>query len=179
MNGTRWRGFLAVLLLLAGACGSGAIAPEWKRLDPRPAAHEFTLPQLDGPPVTLSAFRGRVVLMEFWATWCGPCRYSTPSLDAIFKAYRGRGVSVLLINVGESPEQVRAWAKRRFTAPILLDRDGQVVNEYGVSGIPRLFIVDREGRIVYDHGGYRGGLEQNLRLILKELLTEGGATSNA
>ena len=134
------------------------------------AAPDFALPQLDGQTVSLSGLRGRVVLIEFWATWCGPCRFSLPSLDVIFKRYRDRGVTVLLVNQGEEAGKVLAWAGRRFTAPILLDRDGQVGTRYGVQGIPRLFIVDAEGRVAYEHQGYGGGLERNLTLILDERL---------
>ena len=127
--------------------------------------------QLDGGTVSFADYRGRVVIMEFWATWCPPCRYSTPSLEAIYRRYRDRGVTVLLINEGEPAERVRAWVERRFTAPVLLDTDGRVAQLYQVAGIPRLFIVDQNGQIMYDRSGYRGGLEHNLTLILNELLT--------
>ena len=143
---------------------------EWQRVEPGVAAPEFTLPQLNGDAVSLSSLRGGPVIIEFWATWCGPCRYSTPSLEAIYRRYKDRGVMVLLINQGESPEQVRAWAGSRFTAPILLDRDGAVGARYGVAGIPRLLIIDRDGHLLYDHSGYAGGLERNLGVILDELL---------
>ena len=80
-------------------------------------------------------------------------------------------MTVLLINQGETPEVVRKWAENRFTAPILLDQEGRVGRQYHVEGIPRLFIIDQEGRLVYAHEGYGGGLEHNLTLILDELLT--------
>ena len=164
-------------MMLTVSCGSSTT--EWRRIDPAIPAPEFTLPQLDGPRVLLSDYRGQVVIMEFWATWCGPCRFSTPSVDAIYRAYRSRGVTALLINEGESANQVRAWAKRRFVAPILLDEDGQVARQYGLVGIPRLFIVDQAGQIVYDHSGYGGGLEQNLKVILEEMLVEPVETAHA
>jgi len=159
-------------LLLAGAgCKpAGGLNSEWERVEPPVAAADFTLPQLTGAPVSLSSLRGHPVIMEFWATWCAPCRYSTPSLEAVYRRYKNRGVMVLLINQGESAEQVRAWAGKRFTAPILLDREGAAAGRYGVAGIPRLFIVDREGRIVFDHSGYAGGLERDLHTILDQLL---------
>ena len=159
---------LLIVIVAAGCLADGH--SEWQRMEPSVAAPEFTLPQLNGEAVSLSSLRGGVVLIEFWATWCGPCRYSTPSLEAVYRRYKDRGVTVLLINQGESPEQVRAWAGKRFTAPILLDRDGAVGTRYGVAGIPRLLIIDREGRILYDHSGYAGGLERNLDVILDELL---------
>ena len=133
--------------------------------------------QLDGSPAKLSDYRGRVVIMEFWATWCGPCRFSLPSLEVIYKQYHDRGVTVLLLNQGESGEAVRAWTGRRFTAPILLDADNGVARQYEVESIPRLVVVDQQGRIVYLHQGYGGGLERNLKLILDELLS-GAAPSH-
>jgi peroxiredoxin len=147
-------------------------------VEPPVEAPAFTLPALDGRSVSLSEYQGQVVIMEFWATWCGPCRGSLPSLEAVYKRERGRGVSVLLINQGEPVATIRKWAGTRFTAPMLLDADGQVSRAYGVHSIPRLFIVDPQGRIVYEHSGYGGGLERNLRLILDDLLmrTQPGAT---
>jgi thiol-disulfide isomerase/thioredoxin len=170
--------FAFVSLLLAG-CGPETISRDWHRLEPRIPAGDFTLPQLDGDAVTLSEQRGKVVIMEFWATWCGPCRYSTPSLDVIYKQYRDRGVTVLLINEGESADRVRAWAGQRFTAPILLDQAGEIGRLYHLRGIPRLFVIDQDGDIVYDHAGYRGGLEFNLKLILKELLEDNQVPGDA
>ncbi|MBI2104476.1 MAG: TlpA family protein disulfide reductase [Candidatus Omnitrophica bacterium] len=160
---------LLSLLVLAG-CGQQGIGADWKRIEPGVAAIDFELPQLDGPPVKLSDYRGRVVVMEFWATWCGPCRFSLPSLEVIYKRYRDRGMTVLLINEGEEAEVARKWAEKRFTAPILLDRDQAVGARYRVRGIPRLFIVDQAGNLAYAHEGYGGGLERNLTLILDEFL---------
>ena len=165
----RTAAILSVMLLLSG-CEPDGLSPDWKRIQPGLAARNFTLPQLDGGQVSLSQLKGRVVVMEFWATWCGPCRFSLPSLEVISKQFRDRGATVLLINQGEQADQVRAWAGKRFTAPILLDRDGTVGNLYGVRGIPRLFIVDRNGKLAYAHEGYGGGLERSLKLILDELL---------
>jgi len=166
-----WACAVVVAWLLAGGCAPDAITPDWTRIEPSVAAPDFTLPQLDGKPVSLSGLRGRVVIMEFWATWCGPCRFSLPSLEVIYKKYRDQGVTVLLINNDEPPEAVRKWAKKRFTAPVLLDEGAAVAARYGVQGIPRLFIVDQEGKLVYAHEGYGGGLERNLSLILEALLS--------
>ena len=162
-----------VVLLVGLTAGCGTETTDWAPLEPRVPAPDFVLPALDGGPVRLSDLRGNLVVIEFWATWCGPCRYSTPSLEVIFRRFRDRGVSVLLVNQGESAEQITRWSERRFTAPILLDQEFRVAKHYGLQGIPRLFVIDREGRIVYDKSGYGGGLEQNLRVILTQLLAEG------
>ena len=166
----RWQFIVGFSFIALVGCEPNTITPDWHHLEPPVAAPDFTLPQLDATSVTRSDLHGRVVIMEFWATWCGPCRFSLPSLEVIYRRYRKQGVSVLLINEGEAADKVRAWAQRQFTAPILLDQEGRVSGDYGVQGIPRLFIVDQTGQLVYAHEGYGGGLEHNLALILDQLL---------
>lgn len=166
-----WKALIfSVFTLLLGGCGPERITSDWQHFNPPLEAPPFTLPTLEGSSVSLSDLRGRVVLVEFWATWCGPCRFSLPSLEVIYKRYRDRGVTALLINEGEKPETITKWAERRFTATILLDQSAEVGRQYGVEGLPRLFVLDQDGRIVYAHAGYGGGLEQNLTLILNQLL---------
>ena len=164
---------MLLVAVLAG-CAPNEITSDWHRIEPRPAAPEYSLQQLDGGMVSLSDFRGKIVIMECWATWCGPCRFSLPSLEVIYKRFEDRGVVVLLINQDEPPDKVRAWANNRFTAPILLDEGGGVAAQYGVRGIPRLFIIDGDGKLAYAHEGYGGGLERNLSLILEQLLSPAG-----
>lgn len=165
-----WHGLLVAVSMLLVGCDEGSLGRDWHRLETPVAAPDFTLPALDGGTVSLSNLRGKIVLVEFWATWCGPCRYSMPSLEKIYREYRDRGVVVLFVNQGESDQQVRDWAGKRFTAPILLDARGQVGDLYQVTGIPRLLIIGSDGNILYDHAGYGGGLERALRTLLEELL---------
>ena len=160
--------------LLAAGCVPETLMSDWVRVEPRVAAPGFTLPTLDGGSVALSDYRGKIVLLEFWATWCGPCRMSMPSLEAVYRKYRDQGVVALFINVEEPADHVRRWAGRRFTAPILLDEDGRVAQRYGVEGIPRLFVIDQDGRLAYAHEGYGGGLEHSLSMVIQELT--GGST---
>ena len=159
-----------VWLVIVVGCESQGRTSHWRRIDPPIAAEPFTLNALDGSPIAITALKGRVVVMEFWATWCTPCRFSLPSLEEVAKRYREKGVSVLLINIGEEPDKVRQWAERRYTTPILLDTGGKVSDRYGVTSIPRLFIADQAGKLVWAHQGYGGGLEAALHQILDELL---------
>ena len=165
--------FVAPILALGMAVGCLPKESDWSRLEPPVQATDFTLPRLDGGSVSLSDYQGRIVIMEFWATWCPPCRFSTPSLDMVYRNFRDQGVVVLLINQGEDPDTVRDWIAGRFEATVLLDRDGAVGARYGASGLPQLILVDQSGQILYVRSGYGGGLEHNLKLILGELLAQG------
>ncbi|MBI4597528.1 MAG: TlpA family protein disulfide reductase [Candidatus Omnitrophica bacterium] len=161
--------------LLAGCGQPTTIGRDWNKVDPPVAAPDFNLQQLDGGTVTLSQFRGQIVIIEFWATWCQPCRFTLPSLEKIYQQYRSRGVVVLLANQDEAPEKIRKWAGKRFTAPILLDKGGRIAVRYGAAGLPHLLIINTEGQFIYAHAGYGGGLERNLKLILDQLLVEKGS----
>ena len=168
----RQRLLLGMLLLGTIGCGPKTISRDWQRIEPPVLAPDFTVARLDGGVVRLSDSRGRVVILDFWATWCSPCRFSLPSLEVIATRYADRGVSVFLVNAGEPGEEIHRWRQHGFKAPVLLDQQGLVRQLYGVRGIPRLFILDQEGRVIYTHAGYGGGLERNLKLILDQLLAE-------
>lgn len=108
-------------------------------------APDFTLPTLDGRTVTLSELRGQVVVLDFWASWCGPCQESMPALQALHERYAGRGVTVLAINEEENRSTVEAYVAGRYTFTVLLDEEGSVGTAYGVWGIPHTVVVDRDG----------------------------------
>lgn len=170
------RVFVAAFMALALAgCEPAGLSSSWQRIDPPQPAPDFALQTLAGDTVRLSSFKGRIVLVEFWATWCGPCRFSTPSLDAMYRKYSEKGVSALLVNQAEEPEVVRQWAGKRFMAPILLDRQNAVGTMYQATSLPTLVVVDHEGRMVYRKEGYGGGLEAQLKIVLDELLTPQGS----
>lgn len=113
------------------------------------AAPDFRLRTLDGHVARLSDYRGRFVLVNFWASWCGPCRGETPDLEAFYRQYRDRGLVVLGVNQQESESTARALAEQfAVSYPILLDRSGGVSDGYRVStGLPISFFIDRDGII--------------------------------
>jgi peroxiredoxin len=167
------RAWVVAGLSVVLASGCGPPKTDWPRVATPAPAPDFVLPQVDAQPVRLSDFRGQVVILEFWATWCVPCRYSTPSLQKIYEEYRDRGVTVLLVNAGETEEVAREWIKDwALTMPVLLDRDGRAGWSYRVESVPKLFIIDQAGQILYVRSGYGGKLERNLRAILHELLAD-------
>jgi cytochrome c biogenesis protein CcmG, thiol:disulfide interchange protein DsbE len=114
-------------------------------------APEFTLDSLDGDKVTLSKLRGQIVVINFWATWCLPCREETPALEKSYEQYKDSGVVILGVNLTDqdSIREVESFVQEfRLTYPILLDRDGTVSNYlYQIKGLPTTFFVNREGII--------------------------------
>ncbi|MBU0492502.1 MAG: TlpA family protein disulfide reductase [Chloroflexi bacterium] len=113
-------------------------------------APDFALQDLAGKTVHLSDYRGQAVVLNTWATWCGPCRAEMPDLEKLSVTYADRGLVVLAVNVGESQEQVAAFIQEQgYTLPVLLDTTAEAVAyPYRVRGIPTTFFIDREGRIV-------------------------------
>jgi peroxiredoxin len=110
------------------------------------AAPDFTLQTLDGQAVNLRDYRGHVVLLNTWATWCLPCRAEMPELEAYYQQHQEDGFVVLAVNTQESPDTVAAFlGEHDFTFPVLLDPDGEVMREYGVLGLPTSFFIDRDG----------------------------------
>ena len=113
----------------------------------RPAI-DFTLKDLAGRPHSLKTLRGKVVLLDFWATWCGPCRITMPHVAKIHAEYKNRGVAVMSINVGETVAKAQAYIKKNgFLFTTLLDQDRVVSTRYQVNGIPTLVVIDRKGNV--------------------------------
>jgi peroxiredoxin len=112
------------------------------------AAPDFTLKDLSGKDVRLSDQKGKVVLVEFWATWCPPCRTSIPALEKLHSAYAGKGLSILAVSMDEgSLDMVRAFCTERSITYTVLRGTEQVSTKYGVRMIPATYLVDRQGTI--------------------------------
>ena len=129
-------------------------------------APDFTLERLGGGSVTLSDLRGQVVVVDFWASWCGPCVESMPHLQELHERYAGQGVVVLAVNVEEPDERVARFVEEGgYTFTVLLDRDGAVAEAYGVWGIPYTVVVDREGGLHTVFAGPEGAEEEVQRQL--------------
>jgi len=110
---------------------------------------DFSLPTLTGDTQRLSDLKGKVVFLNFWATWCGPCRAEMPSIDVLYKQYREKGMEVLAVNSGELQSAVHAFIYNNYLSfPVALDSDGKVSGTYGIQAIPTTFLIDREGKII-------------------------------
>ena len=132
---------LSSVLLIVGC--SPTPAPEIGKKAP-----DFELTNLEGPPISLSHLRGQPVLLNFWATWCGPCSYEMPFIQEIYDEWSGKGLVVLSIDIGETPSRVRDFIQSgNFSFPVLLDTNQEVALEYNIRGIPATFLIDRDGII--------------------------------
>jgi thiol-disulfide isomerase/thioredoxin len=109
---------------------------------------DFTLTDLEGKTWTLKSLQGKVVLVNFWATWCPPCRKEMPDLDSLYQRFKGQGLVILAISDEEADKVKPYLAERKVTFPILLD-PGRKVNElFRIDGIPKSFVYDRNGKLV-------------------------------
>jgi thiol-disulfide isomerase/thioredoxin len=137
-------------------------------------APAIVLPQLDGELVSLDAFKGQVVIVNFWASWCGPCRAEMPTLERLYQIEQTRGLTVLAVNSTFQDDQTNVAQMRRdlgLSFPILLDYEGTVGHRYGVRMLPTAFIIDRQG--VIRQVLFGGPLsEASLRNAVEPLLRE-------
>ena len=153
----------ATLLVVAGSA-TPAIAPS-------AAAPDFTLRAMNGPNLRLAEQRGRVVMVNFWATWCGPCRQEMPQLDRLYQKYRASGFVLLGVNVDDDARKAAdVAAKLGVSFPVLLDTDKVVSKLYDLSTMPSTVLIDREGKVRYVHRGYLTGYEDNYDKQIRELL---------
>src|SRR6202008_994502 len=109
---------------------------------------DFTLTDLNGKPWTLRDLRGKVVLLNFWATWCPPCRKEMPDLETLYQQFKDQGLLILAIS-DEDPGTVKPFiAQQKVTYPILLDPGRKVNDLFQIEGIPKTFVYDRNGKLV-------------------------------
>ncbi len=166
MSSKRWS--LALALLLATSAGATHAAVQLAAPAP-----DFTLRSVGGPNLRLHEQRGQVVLVNFWATWCGPCRQEMPHLNRLYDSYRKSGFVLLGVNIDDDPRAAADLAaKLGLKFPVLLDSDKKVSRVYDMSAMPATLLIDRDGRVRHIHRGYREGVEkiyeEQVRSLLKE-----------
>ncbi|MDF1555451.1 MAG: TlpA disulfide reductase family protein [Deferrisomatales bacterium] len=137
------------------------------------AAINFTLPRVDGGTVNLADHRGKVVLLDFWATWCPPCRAALPHLAKLQEEYRADGLVVLGMNMDKNREDLDQFlANQTITYPMLKVDDATREAYGGVASIPQTFLIDRTGKVRHKFLGYDHKIAAQMETLIRELLLE-------
>lgn len=140
-------------------------------------APDFSLPSLDGPKVTLSQLKGSIVVIDFWASWCGPCKKELPELNALAQKYAGANPPVVIVAIGIDKERANAEklvrALKLSGLRILLDPEGRVASAYDLPTMPSSFVVDASGLVQHVHVGFTSGDEKVFATEIDGLLQVG------
>lgn len=143
--------FAIVAALTPGLSGAFTIAGPIGMGEPAP---KFTLKSLKGLDLSLESFKGKVVLLNFWATWCVPCRIEMPHLEKAYRENKKDGFVVIGINVLQDADKIRGFVqKEKITFPIALDKDGKIMKLYNVGALPYSVLIDRMGNVKYKRVG--------------------------
>jgi peroxiredoxin len=166
-----------VFFLLWTATGEAASPPDSMQAlglqapNERVEAPGFSLPDLTGKTVQLKDFRGTLVFLNFFATWCGPCREEMPGMDWLFRTHREKGLVVLAVNLQESAKTVRPFVQQlKLSFPTVLDAEGAVSRDYGVRALPVSFLIGRDGNIVWRAIGGRDWESSKARQYFAQLV---------
>lgn len=136
-------------------------------------APDFTLVTREGETVQLADLKGKVVMINFWASWCAPCRQEMPFLDEMYKDFKRAGFVLLGVNLDQNSAAAEKFlADVPVTFPVLMDPKGDVAKLYNNRAMPSSFFVDREGQLAYLHMGYRPGEEEKYRQTVRKLLAQ-------
>ena len=143
-------------------------APKLEVGDPAPA---WTLADGEGREHSLAALRGKVVVLDFWATWCGPCKRAMPGLQSLHERFAERGLTVIGVSVRETGDPVEYMREKGFSYLGLVKGD-EIAPAYGVGGIPHLFVIAKDGTIAFQTVGFSADLEQRIERVVEGLLGE-------
>ena len=143
-----------------------------RRLEKSVPAPDFTFPGLDGKMVSLTDLRGKVVLLNIWATWCAPCVEEMPSMEKLYQALKDEGLEILAVSIDETgTDAVRPFMKKhRLSFPALIDINGIINNLYQTTGVPESFIIDKQGIIVDKVVGARNWASPTAIRYFRELI---------
>jgi len=171
--------FLSCTAKAQSAAPSGMTAKAFdeaglRLLSSKVSPRDFSLSLLEGETKSLGSYKGKVVFLNFWATWCGPCRSEMPSMESVYKKFADKGLEILAVNCAEDRATVSSYMKNEgFTFPALLDLDGRVSSNYGVQSIPTTFLIDRDGMIVMRLVGSIDWDSPKIHTALESLLSNG------
>lgn len=156
-----WLASAAVVFVAAGALA----------LDPGARAPELGMRDLQGNQVTITGLRGRVVIVDFWASWCEPCAASMPVYQRLYEQYRDRGLTIVGVSQDRNIDNARQFATRhRITFPVVFDEGHAIANRYRPPRMPTAYVIDRGGIVRHVHAGYDAGEAARLEAEIRALL---------
>lgn len=159
-----------LLLVLPVASVPAAFKTSLKEVQGRPHAPEFVLKDINDKEHRLSQYRGKVVIINFWASWCPPCRYEMPSMETAYQQLKKENIVILAINIGEDEDTIFTFtADYNVTFPLLMDQDSMIIKQWPVMALPTSFVLDTQGRIVYSAVGGRDWHHESVVKRLKAL----------
>ena len=169
-------GVLLLTALMAAVAGAAELPPlghSMNPVSPPLPAPTFSLPDMDGTEHELGSFRGKVVMLNFWATWCPPCRREMPSMQRLYDKYRDRGLVVVAVNQWEDPDLVFQFSGGLSLTPefpILFDRESRIAELYAVKGLPTTYLLDKDGNIRFQAIGGREFDHPDVEALIESLL---------
>lgn len=142
-----------------------------QKINPPVKAKDFTLEDLKGSAVSLRDFEGKVIFLNFWATWCPPCRIEMPDMEKLWQKFKDEDFVILAVDLRETSEKVSSFIKENgYTFPVLLDSGGEVANTYGITAIPTTYLLDPRGRMVGKALGARDWASDDAFKLIEHLL---------
>jgi peroxiredoxin len=165
--------FKQISKLILTAVALMLIAAQAQAISESAPAPDFTLKSNSGKNIKLSELRGQVVMINFWASWCGPCRQEMPLLNQLYQRYEPMGFTLLGVNVEEDSAAADKVLKEiPVDFPVLYDNRNQVSDTYQVRAMPSTILIDRDGKVRYLHKGYKPGYEEDYQKQVRELIRE-------
>lgn len=165
-----YRKTLITLFLVLALCFSVTAMGERPaaKASATPYANDFTLKDLNGAAHSLSDYKGKKIFLNFWATWCPPCRTEMPSMQRVYKQMDKDKYVMLAVNIREGKGKVKSFAgDNGYTFPILLDNDGRIASKYAVRGIPTTYFIDNNGKVVNKIVGSREWSYEEFKKLFK------------
>ena len=168
----------AVVILLAAHPAAYAqpnygVIPKLEEMKDRPAAPDFTLVNPAGKKVSLHDFRGKVVFLNFWASWCGPCRGEMPGMDKLYREFKGKGFEIFAVNVKDKRDDALKFMKDlKISYPVALDPEGEIGLLYGAWAMPSTYLIDRKGVVLARMWGPADWYSADARKLIKTLVEQ-------
>ena len=145
--------------------------PKLEEMKDRPAAPDFTLPGSDGRQRSLKDYRGKVVFLNFWATWCTSCRDEMPAMERLYQEFRGKGFEIVAVNVKDKRADALTFVKQlKLTYPVMMDPQGEVGLLYGAWGMPMTYLIDENGLVLARMWGAADWYSPGARNLIKSLV---------